>query len=123
MEVLEQLGLTATQRTKITKLRDESERKLIRAEADTRIADLDLRQLIESDDPDRDAIEAAIETVGRLRTRMHQLRVSTWLDLRAVLTTDQRAKLRARPLGPAGSRRRSRWSIPPRTFGPALTPP
>jgi Spy/CpxP family protein refolding chaperone len=95
MEVLEQLGLTATQRTKITKLRDESERKLIRAEADTRIADLDLRQLIESDDPDRDAIEAAIETVGRLRTRMHQLRVSTWLDLRAVLTTDQRAKLRA----------------------------
>lgn len=100
MEALEQLGLTAAQRTKIVALHDAAERKSIRAEADVRLAELDLRELIEADAPDAAAVDQAVDRVGALRTALQKIHIAELLGVRAALTPQQRAKLpRAGPPG------------------------
>jgi Spy/CpxP family protein refolding chaperone len=93
-EELERAGVTAAQRAKIEALHDDAMRRRIRLGADVRIAELDLRKEIESDAPDTGAVEAAIERVGQLRTAMHKAHVMEMLAVRAVLTPEQRAKLK-----------------------------
>ncbi len=93
-EELERIGVSAAQRAKIEALRDDSMRRTIRLMAEVRIAELDLRALIESDAPEADAVEAAIERVGGLRTAMHKAHVMEMLAVRALLTSEQRAKLK-----------------------------
>ncbi len=93
-EELERIGVSAAQRAKIEALRDDSMRRTIRLMADVRIAELDLRALIESDAPDASAVEVAIDRVGGLRTAMHKAHAMEMLAVRALLTPDQRAKLK-----------------------------
>ena len=93
-EELERAGVTASQRAKIEVLHDDAMRRMIRLGADVRIAELDLRKEVESDDPDAAAVEAAIERVGQLRTALHKAHVMEMLAVRAVLTPEQRAKLK-----------------------------
>ena len=112
MDVVEQLNLSAAQRSKITAMRDESDRKLIRIEADARIAELDLRRLVESDAPDPSEVDAPIDRIGDLRTQMRKLHVKTWLIVRSTLTAEQRTKLRS--LAGSGPRDRDDDSDAPR---------
>ncbi len=93
-EALERLGLSDAQRAKIDNLLDAERRKAIRADADLRIAQLDLQKLIESDRPDQDAIDGAIGRLTTMRADMLKSRVATILGIRAILTPSQRAKLR-----------------------------
>jgi Spy/CpxP family protein refolding chaperone len=104
MEVLDQLDLTAAQRAKVSSLRDEAERSGIRLEADLRIAELDLRKLLEADSPDPREVEEAIERVGELHTQMRKTRVAAWLAVRSTLTAEQRAKLRTLARTPRSDR-------------------
>ena len=90
---LERAGVTEAQRAKIAGLHDDFMRRTIRLIADLRIAELDLHKVIESDDPDRSAVDAAIDRVGELRTRLHKAHVGELLAVRALLTPAQRAKL------------------------------
>ena len=98
-EALERLGLSDAQRAKIDSLRDVEERKAIRAEGDMRIGELDLQKLIESDKPDAAAIDAAIVRLSTIRTETLRTRAATILGIRAVLTPEQRTKLRRPPSG------------------------
>jgi Spy/CpxP family protein refolding chaperone len=97
-EVLDQLGLSDAQRDRLDDLREAEMRKMIRAEADVRIAEMDLHQLTDQDHPDHGAIDAAIDRVSELRSAMLKQHVETYLAMRSVLSADQRAKLRR--LGP-----------------------
>lgn len=98
--VLEQLGLSQAQREKVASLHDEQARKVIRIEADLKIAQLDLHKLVASDKPDLRAIEAQIDKVAGLRAGIAKARVATRIAVRAMLTDEQREKLRR--LGPPG---------------------
>ena len=71
---------------------------MIRAEAEVRIAELDLDALIEQDSPDANAIDAAADKVGALRLSMHKVMIGEALGVHALLTTEQRVWLRK--LGP-----------------------
>jgi Spy/CpxP family protein refolding chaperone len=93
-EVLDRLGLSEAQRTKIEDLLDGERRKAIRADGDIRIAELDLQKLAESDKPDPAAIDEVIARLSGLRAELLKARVATLIALRAVLTPDQRTKLR-----------------------------
>jgi Spy/CpxP family protein refolding chaperone len=97
---LESLGLSDAQRTKLEDLRDQSQREAIRAGADLRLAELDLRKLVESDKPDQARVDAAIERMGSLRTAMLKSRINNLIAFRNLLTPAQRAKLRDVPQGP-----------------------
>jgi Spy/CpxP family protein refolding chaperone len=98
-EMLEQLKLSDAQRTKLNQMRDAAERKAIPIEADLRIAELDLRRAAEGDTPDRPALDAAIDRIGSLRTTLLKIRVAAWIELRSVLTSAQRTRLRELGLG------------------------
>jgi len=93
-EALDQLGLSPTQRTKIEDLIDAQRRYAIRADGDARIADLDLQRLVERDSTDTGAIARAIERLTSVRQEMLKSRVAAILAIRAVLTPEQRARLR-----------------------------
>jgi hypothetical protein len=93
-EELERAGVSAAQRAKIEDLHDDSMRRMIRVMADLRIAELDLHQVIERDAPAAEAVDAAIERVGELRTALHKAHVTEMLAVRALLTAEQRAKLK-----------------------------
>ena len=97
LERFEELKLTDAQKTKIAALRSAERRKSIRLEADARIAEMDLE----------DAIDAGAD-VGTLVTRVADLRgqllasrTEMRVAVRALLTPEQRAKLKTlRPPGP-----------------------
>lgn len=93
-EVMESLGLTDAQRTKISDLHEAELRRRIRAEADLRIAELDLEDLMTSEPPDAAGIDAAVEKVGALRHAMFKARIATRLAFRSILTSEQRTKLK-----------------------------
>lgn len=88
------LDLTSEQKKRMADIRDRQQRGAIRAQADMRIAELDLRKLMRADTPDRRAIESQIEKIGSMRTAMQKSRVGMMFDLRGVLTAEQRDKLK-----------------------------
>jgi len=88
------LDLTSEQKKRMADIRDRQQRTAIRAQADMRIAALDLRKLMRADSPDRRAIESQIEKIGSMRTSMQKSRVGMMFDLRGVLTQEQKDKLK-----------------------------
>ena len=87
------LGLTDDQVAQIRKLNYDFEKQGIKLEADKNLAHLDLEQLMSADEPDRKAINDQLETIGKIETQQRQLDVNRNLDLREVLTKEQREKI------------------------------
>jgi len=77
------LDLSKEQRDKIADLRDKQQRNAIRLRSDLETARLDMRRLLRADKPDRAAI-------------------GMMLDVRDVLTPEQREKMRGAMLGEDG---------------------
>lgn len=88
---LEELKLTDTQRTKIEALRDTERRRTIPLEADARLAEMDLEDAIEKGGD----TSGAIARIADLRGQILAARVATRVAVRAVLTPEQRTKLKS----------------------------
>ena len=103
------LDLTPEQKKRMADIRDRQERSAIRAQADMRIAQLDLQKLMRADTPDRRAIESQIDKLGSMRTAMQKSRMGMMFDMRSVLTQEQRDKLKdwRQNGGPRGEERGS----------------
>lgn len=93
-EAFERLDLSEAQRTRLEALRDAERRRAIRADAEMRLAEMDLVKLVESEKPDTTAIDAAIGQLMAMRTEQLKARAQTIVAMRAVLTAVQRGKLR-----------------------------
>jgi Spy/CpxP family protein refolding chaperone len=93
MRALAQLDLTPEQRDRITELHERQARKAIQARADLETARLDMRKLMRADTPDRRALDTQIDRIAGLEAGLRKDRVATLLDVRALLTPDQRKKL------------------------------
>jgi len=91
---LQGLELTDEQQKKIADIRDTQTRANIQARGNLQIAQLDLRKLIRVDKPDQRAINAQIDRIGTMRTNLQKSRISSMLEIRAVLTPEQRQQLR-----------------------------
>jgi Spy/CpxP family protein refolding chaperone len=95
-EVMKELNLTDAQRAKVREAHEAQERRRIRVSADLQIAEMDLEDLLGADRPDPAAIDAAVERIGTLRHQMFRSAIETRLAVQAILTPDQRSKLRNR---------------------------
>ena len=63
------------------------------------IAALDLRKLIHADKPDQRAIDTQIDKIAGMRAGLRKAQVASMLEMRGVLTDEQRKKLQdARPM-------------------------
>ena len=90
------LNLTKEQSDKIADLRDKQERRSIELRAQIQTAQLDMRKLMRADKPDKAAIGRQIDKVSGLRADLQKSRVGTMLDVREILTPEQREKMRGR---------------------------
>jgi Spy/CpxP family protein refolding chaperone len=90
----ERLGLSGEQRRRLAELRDVEERRVIRLEADLRLAQLDLRRLVAGERPDLRAIGGQVDRVVDLRGEIMKARLAAQVGMRELLTPEQRARLR-----------------------------
>jgi len=94
MNRLEKLNLSQSQKDRIAKLRDSHKREMIQSRADLQTAQLDFRKLMADDHPNKRAINAQIDRMASIRADMMKSSVEQRLEVREILTPDQRAKLR-----------------------------
>lgn len=100
-----ELSLTPEQVSRLEALRNDFAREAVKREADIRVAEMDLAHLLEQEMLDISKVEAKMHEVARLRTDLRVARLRTIEQGKAVLTPDQRNKLRTM-LGMPGAPRR-----------------
>jgi len=87
-----ELDLTDAQRAKMREMGEKQLRRGIQERADIKIAALDLHQLVRADKPDQKAIDAQVDKLSGIRAQLQKERIATRLEMRSVLTPEQRAK-------------------------------
>jgi Spy/CpxP family protein refolding chaperone len=102
---LRDLDLAEAQRGQIADVHDRQQRKAIQAEADLRLARLDLGKLMRADKPDQRAIDAQIDRMATVRAGLQKSRIAAMLEVRALLTPEQQKKLHERREGGDGGER------------------
>lgn len=99
------LGLTPEQVSRLEALRHEFAREAVRREAEIRVVELELAELLGRDPLDLGLVEPKIREAARLRAELRIARLRTLEQGKAVLTPEQRARLGAllgRPARQAG---------------------
>jgi len=96
--MLKALDLTAEQQKKVDAIHEKQARQMVQAEADLRIATMDMQQLMRAETPDKAKIDAQIDKVAQLRAGMQKSRTATLLEVRALLTPEQLKKFPGGPM-------------------------
>lgn len=92
-DVMAQLDLSDRQKEQMRTIRQAQERRMIPLRADLEEAGLDLRELLQAENPNQSRIDAAIDRLADLRGDAQKERVKSMLAMRDVLTDSQRKKL------------------------------
>jgi len=90
----EYLGLSPEQVKKLEQLRDNFQRQSIRSEADTRIVELDIAQLLDGPNVDMNRVEAKVREAEKSRADLRIARLRAIEQAKAVLNAEQRKKFR-----------------------------
>ncbi len=91
----DQLGLTEEQQVKIKEQKFNTDKEAIQLRSKIQIAELELRNLLQSDDPDEEEIKNKIEEIGKLKTELRFILVKRELEIRNTLTSEQMEKLQS----------------------------
>lgn len=89
-----ELGLSEEQLSTIKVKRFEIEKHFIELSSQIQLADLELRELMNSEKPDMDEIKRKIEKIGRLKSDLHFTKVQGQLEIKNILTSEQLEKLK-----------------------------
>ena len=89
----EKLELSDDQVKKLEQLRSDFEKETIRNEADIRVAEIDLNNLLQAQSADLAKVEAKIRDIERLRADLRIARIRAIEKGKALLTAEQRKKL------------------------------
>ena len=108
----QQLNLTTEQQEQITKLRTAYQTQVIDLRADLQKFHLQRREQMGVDQPNRRAINGTVERIAAKRGELDKLEVNHSLDVRGLLTAEQRQLFDSRSfkrgLGAGRGQRRSR---------------
>jgi len=91
----DRLQLTPDQVTSLENLRSDFARAAIRKQADLRIAEMDLSRLLQVDTVDLAQVKNKLEEMSRLSTDLRYSRIETLAKGKAVLTGEQRDRLKS----------------------------
>jgi Spy/CpxP family protein refolding chaperone len=97
--MLKGLDLTPEQQKKVAAIHEKQARLMVQAEADLRIATMDMQQLMRAETPDKAKIDAQIDRLSQMRAGMQKSRAATLLEVRALLTPEQLKKCQAGWMG------------------------
>lgn len=89
----ERIGMTPEQAQKIRTETFDFRKAEIRNRADLQVKQLELRQLISAQNPDRGAINSKLEEISAAKLAQAKAAVNFHLEMRAALTPDQKLKL------------------------------
>jgi Spy/CpxP family protein refolding chaperone len=98
----DRLGLTDEQRKRIEDIRFNHRKKAITIRAEVESARLELGRLLHADAPDSRAIDNQIDRLAQLRAGLAKDRVAGMLEMRTVLTPEQRKEWREMRRGMRG---------------------
>ena len=90
----DRLDLSEEQRDEIKDVLTTHQKYMIQQKADRELAEVELRELVQSDDPDLDAIEEQIKEIANLEAGMRYSQIKAMVDARSVLTDDQKEELK-----------------------------
>ena len=90
----EQLGLPAATMKRIRELAFDAEKKVIEIDSHMQGAFLELRRMMDEDKPDTEKIMRQVEKIGTFDIRLRQEQLRLLLQVRELLTPEQREKLR-----------------------------
>ncbi len=99
-----QLKLTPQQVEQIQKLRTAFQTKAIDLRANMQKLQLELREQMRADSPNRRAINATLDKIAAEKVALEKLQVGHRLDVRALLTDEQKQMFEARPFGRGGGK-------------------
>jgi len=88
----DELELSDEQVAKLRALKSETEKQAIRNKADLEILQIDLHDLLSQNKVDVKAVDARVEKMGELQTKMHKAHIHAKLDAQKILTTEQQKK-------------------------------
>lgn len=94
IELISRLDLSEKQTKKVEEVRLKAEGKAIKLRAELKLARLDLRELLQKDYPNKEAIYKKVEEIGALKTRLEKDRIDARLETHKLLTLEQRRELR-----------------------------
>ncbi len=87
------LNLTKDQMDKIKKIRSNAKKANIPLHSDVQLKHLELKDLMDSDSPDKAAVAGKIKEIDALRTQIKLNHMNARIDCRNVLTKEQKEKL------------------------------
>lgn len=93
MRRFQALNLSTDQWKRVRQIQQDSQKQVIPKEAEVRVSEIELHQLMQADQPNMSQIEAKIAEIGTKRVDIHKLRVRALMQARTVLTDEQRQKL------------------------------
>jgi Spy/CpxP family protein refolding chaperone len=89
MEHADRMGLTDDQMMKIKPLHREMQKKQIRSNADLKLAEIELMEIMEVKDFDLVKATAAVKKIEDIKTARHLEMLKAMKDVRAILTDEQ----------------------------------
>jgi Spy/CpxP family protein refolding chaperone len=89
LEHADKIGLIEDQITKITPIHREMEKKAIRYKADLKIAEIELKEIIELKDFDLEKASAQVKKIEDIRTTHHLEMLKSLKEVRSILTDEQ----------------------------------
>ncbi len=119
----QQLALSNEQVGKLTALRSGFEKEAIRAGAEIRVVEIELDDLLDQEKVDLGKVEAAIRKEESLRGNLRLSRVKTIEAGKAILTAEQRDKLKKNLEGGSGMGMMGSGMMGPGMMGPGMMGP
>ncbi len=90
----DEIGLTEEQESEIKAVHFDSQKEVIGLKAELEIAELELRQLMDEDEPDEAEVYRKIDGMGTLKTEIHKKRIANKLAVKSILSEEQEEKLK-----------------------------
>jgi Spy/CpxP family protein refolding chaperone len=95
-------NLTDAQKKQIQDIRQEMEKAMVPLKAQLELKHAELNTLLVAEKPDKTAIDKKIDEIGTIRVQMGKKRIGNRLEIRELLTPEQRPKFDEQTLRPRG---------------------
>ena len=89
------LNLTAEQQEKLKALRLVNDKEMVRLRADQQIAQMELHEILDQDNPNPTEVKAKVDNLNKVRSTITAKMVDFRLGMNKILTPEQREKLRS----------------------------
>jgi Spy/CpxP family protein refolding chaperone len=99
MMLPDELNLSKDQMDKIKKIRHTVRKLNIPIKGDIELKRMDLRELMDTDTPDKEKIASKLKEIESLKTQLSINRINGIIDFKSLLTKDQREKLEKMRMG------------------------